>query len=106
MPGCRRLPVKYDEEVKARDPKAEDFMRVFMMPGVLHCAGGAGPDNVDWVTTMVDWVEKGKAPDRVIASKMGPNAVATRTRPLCPYPQHAEYKGSGSTDEADSFVCR
>jgi feruloyl esterase len=98
--------VKYYDEVKARDPKVDDFMRVFMMPGVLHCAGGPGPDNVDWVTTMVDWVEKGKAPDRVIASKMGPNAVVTRARPLCPYPQHAEYKGSGSTDEADSFVCR
>jgi feruloyl esterase len=98
--------IKYYEEVKTRDPKADDFMRMFMMPGVLHCAGGAGPDNVDWVTAMVDWVENGKAPDRVIARKMGPNAVVTRTRPLCPYPQRAEYKGSGSTDEADSFVCR
>ena len=63
--------MKYYDEVKARDPKADDFMRVFMMPGVLHCAGGPGPDNVDWVTTMVDWVENGKAPDRVIAQQDG-----------------------------------
>src|SRR5215510_8766391 len=97
--------VKYYEQVEARDAKARDYARLFMMPGVLHCAGGAGPDNVDWASAIVDWVENGKAPDKIIASKMSQGA-ATRTRPLCPYPQHAVFSGSGSTDEAANFACR
>ena len=97
--------IKYYEQVQARDAKADDYFRLFMMPGVLHCGGGAGPDTADWTAAIVDWVEHGKAPDRIIASKMS-EGVATRTRPLCPYPQHAVYKGSGTTDDAANFVCR
>jgi len=97
--------IKYYEQVEGRDAKARDYARLFMMPGVLHCAGGAGPDNVDWPSAIVDWVENGKAPDKIIASKMSQGA-ATRTRPLCAYPQHAAYSGSGSTDDAANFVCR
>jgi hypothetical protein len=98
--------VKYYEQVQSKDPAARDYFRMFMMPGVLHCAGGPGPDNADWAGAIVDWVENGKAPDRVIASKMGAAGAVSRTRPLCPYPQRAEYKGSGSTDDAASFVCK
>ena len=98
--------VKYYEEVQSRDAAARDYFRMFMMPGVLHCAGGPGPDNADWAGTIVDWVENGKAPDRVIARKLGAGGAAVRTRPLCPYPQRAEYKGSGSIDDAANFVCR
>jgi len=91
--------------VQARDSKAAEYFRMFLMPGVLHCAGGPGPDNADWTSAIADWVENAKAPERVVASKMSAGAV-TRTRPLCAYPQHAVYKGSGSLDEADSFACR
>jgi feruloyl esterase len=97
--------VKYYEQVEARDAKVRDYVRLFMMPGVLHCAGGAGPDNAEWASAIVDWVEDGKAPEKIIASKMN-QGVATRSRPLCPYPQHAVYSGSGSTDEAANFACR
>jgi len=97
--------VKYYEQVQARDAAVRDYARLFMMPGVLHCAGGPGPDNVDWASAIVDWVENGKAPERLLASKMSEGA-ATRTRPLCPYPQHSTYKGSGSTDDAANFVCK
>ena len=97
--------IKYYEQVQARDAKAGDYFRLFMMPGVLHCGGGAGPDTTDWTAAIVDWVEHNKAPDRIIASKMS-EGVAMRTRPLCPYPQRAVYKGSGSTDDAANFVCR
>jgi len=97
--------IKYYDQVQARDPKSADYFRMFMMPGVLHCAGGPGPDNADWASAMVDWVESGKAPDRVVAKKMA-NGAVTRTRPLCAYPQKAVYKGSGSIDEAESFVCK
>jgi len=75
------------------------------MPGVLHCAGGAGPDNADWTATIDDWVEHAKAPERVVARKIA-NGAVTRTRPLCAYPQKAVYKGSGSVDDAENFVCK
>ena len=90
-----------------------------MAPGVQHCAGGPGPDNFGQMVTsgqsdpqhdltlaLERWVEQGVAPDQVIATKRtGANAPAQRTRPLCPYPQVARYKGSGSTDEAANFNC-
>jgi feruloyl esterase len=98
--------IDYYEAVKARDPQADDFMRMFVLPGVLHCGGGLGPDKVDWVTAIADWVEKGTAPDRVLATKGGQDGASIRSRPVCRYPQHTEYKGSGSTDDATSFSCR
>ena len=97
--------IKYYEDVKARDPKAGEFVEMYLMPGVLHCAGGAGPDNADWAAAIDGWVESGKAPVRIVAQKMAGGAVL-RSRPLCPYPQHAVYSGTGSTDEERNFVCR
>ena len=98
--------IQYADQVKARDAGAGDYFRTFLMPGVLHCAGGPGPDNADWAGAIVDWVENGKAPDRIVARKLGAGGTPTRTRPLCPYPQHAEYTGSGNTDDEKSFACR
>ena len=101
--------VRYYEQVESRDAGARDYFRMFMMPGVLHCAGGPGPDTVDWAAAIDDWVVNSKAPDRVIAEKragVGAAATVVRRRPLCPYPQRAVYNGTGSIDEATSFVCR
>jgi feruloyl esterase len=78
--------------------------RLFMIPGMAHCGGGDGPNTFDMLTALEQWVEKGKAPDQIVASRTANNA--TRTRPLCPYPQVATYKGSGSTDDAANFVCK
>jgi feruloyl esterase len=97
--------VKYYESLQARDPKMDEYVRMFMMPGVLHCGGGAGPDNTDWAAAIDLWVDSGKAPERLMAQK-GTGASVTRTRPLCRYPQHAVYSGTGSTDLAENFVCR
>jgi hypothetical protein len=97
--------IKYYDDVKARDPKVDDYIRMFMMPGVLHCGGGAGPDKADWAAAIDAWVDGGKPPERIVARKVA-NGETKRTRPLCPYPQRAIYKGSGSTDEAENFVCR
>ena len=97
--------IKYYDEVKKRDAKADDYVKMFLLPGVLHCAGGPGPDRVDWATAIDGWVESGKAPSRIIAQK-GTGAAVTRTRPLCPYPQHAVYSGTGSTDQAENFACK
>lgn len=83
----------------------DDFMRLYMVPGMMHCRGGAGTDQFDLQALIERWVEGGEAPDRVEARRVVDGNV-TRTRPLCPYPETAHYDGSGSTDDAANFVCR
>ena len=78
---------------------------LYMVPGMGHCAGGPGTDTFDKMGTIEHWVETGKAPEQIIASRIK-DGKTERTRPLCPYPQVAQYKGSGSTDEAANFVCK
>ncbi|MEP7304881.1 MAG: tannase/feruloyl esterase family alpha/beta hydrolase [Acidobacteriota bacterium] len=94
----------YESMIEKNGRKTADFARLFMVPGMSHCAGGIGPDRNDAVTAVIDWVEKGKAPDQLIASKVT-NGSVVRTRPLCPYPQVARYKGDGSIDDAENFKC-
>jgi len=84
--------------------KVKDSVRLFMAPGMNHCAGGDGPNSFDTVSVMEQWVENGKPPDQIVASHTT-NGAVDRTRPLCPYPQIAKYKGTGSTDDAANFVC-
>jgi feruloyl esterase len=72
---------------------------------VLHCGGGTGPSLVDWTSTIAQWVEQGKAPDRLVASKLE-NGAVTSTRPLCPHPQQAQHNGTGNPADEKSFVCR
>ena len=83
----------------------DDFARLFMVPGMQHCAGGVGPNTFDAVTALEQWVEKSTKPAQLTASHMS-NGAVDRTRPLCPYPQVASYTGVGSVDEAASFVCK
>ena len=84
---------------------AAEFVRLFMAPGMLHCGGGPGPNTFDAVGALESWVERGKTPETITASHATGGAV-DRTRPLCPYPQVAVYKGRGSIDDAANFVCR
>jgi feruloyl esterase len=79
--------------------------RLFMAPGMGHCGGGEGPNTFDMVAALEQWVEHGRAPDQILASH-STNGVVDRTRPLCPYPQIAAYKGTGSVDDAANFACR
>jgi feruloyl esterase len=85
--------------------KITDSVRLFMIPGMNHCSGGDGPGVFDTVSVIEKWVEQGQAPDQIVASHLTSGAV-DRTRPLCAYPMVAQYKGSGSTDEAANFVCK
>jgi feruloyl esterase len=87
------------------EQRVQQFVRLFMVPGMLHCTGGPGPNTFDMLTALEEWKEKGRAPDRVVASH-ATGGVTDRTRPLCVYPQVAVYQGRGSTDEAASFACR
>jgi feruloyl esterase len=84
--------------------KTSGEIRLFMVPGMAHCAGGEGPNTFDMVSALEQWVEKGKAPEQIVASH-SQNGAVDRTRPLCPYPQVARYKGSGSIDDAANFTC-
>ena len=102
----------YQAVVKKMGAKrAATFVRLFMAPGVQHCGGGTGPNNFgqggapqgdaasNIAAALVQWAEKGAAPEQIIAAKPG------RSRPLCAYPKVARYKGTGSTDEAANFTC-
>jgi feruloyl esterase len=94
----------YEQAVAKNGPDTPQFLRLFMAPGMGHCAGGTGPDRRDAMTAIIDWVERGKAPDSMIASRVS-NEKVVRTRPLCPYPQVARYSGQGSIDDAANFRC-
>jgi feruloyl esterase len=102
------------------DPR--DFYRVFMVPGMAHCSGGAGPNafgngtsngpvidaDHDLVKALERWVEQGVAPDRIIATHYMNNVPAQGVafqRPLCPYPERSEYAGEGDPNDAASFQC-
>jgi feruloyl esterase len=94
----------YEQAVAKNGSGTPEFFRLFMAPGMAHCGGGIGPDRHDSMTAMIDWVEKGKPPASMKASRVVSNQVV-RTRPLCPYPQVARYVGQGSIDDAANFHC-
>jgi Tannase and feruloyl esterase len=102
--------------------KTDSFLRLFMVPGMQHCGGGPGPnyfgqsgDGKDddpehnLYAAIEQWVERGVAPSKIIATKYAndfkPGESPKLTRPLCPYPQIAKYKGTGDKNDAASFVC-
>ncbi len=89
---------------------AESQLRLFMVPGMEHCGGGEGPNNFDTLGTLDAWVTSGKAPERIMATRVGsamPNApqLPPMSRPLCPYPQIARHDGGTDTADAASFSC-
>ena len=95
----------YDSVLEKMGRGQDDWLRVFMVPGMGHCQGGAGPDQVNWMAPLERWRESGKAPERIDAARVVANRVEM-TRPLCPYPQIAQYTGVGSTNDAANFVCK
>jgi feruloyl esterase len=98
--------VNYYSTVLAKmGPKQDNFIRLFMAPGMQHCGNGPGPNQVNYMGALERWREANVAPDQMIASHVTNNRV-DMTRPLCPYPQVAQYKGTGSTNDAANFVCK
>ncbi|MCU0765256.1 MAG: tannase/feruloyl esterase family alpha/beta hydrolase [Burkholderiaceae bacterium] len=97
--------------------RASDFARLYPVPGMNHCSGGPSTDQADYITPLVAWVERGQAPQAIVASARGPGNAGgvnpevpsdwapDRTRPLCPYPSVARYRGQGDLEDAASFVC-
>ncbi len=94
----------YKQVVDTMGKDVDGSVRLFMVPGMGHCGGGDGPNEFDMVAALEQWREQGKAPAEILASKVADGHV-TRTRPLCPYPQVAKYKGTGSIDQAANFAC-
>ena len=98
--------IRYYQQAVARRAALKGQLRLFLLPGVLHCAGGPAPDQANWPAAISDWVEHGKAPARVLAIKIGADSKPTRSRPLCAYPEHAVWSGKGSSDDEANFSCR
>lgn len=107
----------YDALQSANGGSANNFARYFMVPGMNHCSGGPATDQFDMLTNLVNWVEKGQAPEQIVANARGAgsNVVnaevpvawsASRSRPLCAYPKVARYKGTGDVESAVSFSCQ
>jgi Tannase and feruloyl esterase len=102
----------------SQNGKGQEFARYFPVPGMAHCSGGFSTDQFDPLTPLVNWVERGQAPQQIIATARGAGTVApvnpelpkdwsaNRTRPLCPFPSKAIYNGSGNIEDAASFTCK
>ena len=101
----RQLASHFSSSDKLDFANLQSFYRLFRAPGVGHCGGGSGPAPVDAFGALVSWVEHGTAPDFLLAKGGSAAPVAGRTRPLCPYPQTAIYKGSGDVNDASNFRC-
>ncbi len=99
----------FDQVVRTLGGKAQadEFVRLFLAPGMHHCSGGPGPNSfvAETITALEKWVDQGIAPTEILASHRDSTGKVDRTRPLCPYPQQAVHKGSGSIDEAANFRC-
>jgi feruloyl esterase len=121
IPALNAINYYQSAVTKAGAKTADSFLRLYMVPGMEHCGGGAGPNVFgqfgvgagdrfhDIDTALEAWVEQGQAPERIVATKykngMNPAGGMERTRPLCPFPQAAKWSGSGSTDDAANFQC-
>jgi feruloyl esterase len=111
IPGQAVIDYYQNVQKKMGAKATGEFVRLFMVPGMQHCGAGAGPNNFgqggapkgdaasNIAMALEQWVEKGVAPEQIVATRPG------RTRPLCAYPKTAKYKGTGSTDEAANFEC-
>jgi feruloyl esterase len=95
----------YNDVLATMGPNQDDWMRLFLVPGMGHCGGGIGPDQADYLGAVEDWVEDGVAPARITASRVRQGEV-DMTRPLCPYPQVATWDGTGDPNDTASFSCR
>ncbi len=94
----------YAKLVSTMGRQVESAVKLYMVPGMGHCGGGSGPNEFDMLAALEQWREHGRTPGAITASRVEDGRV-TRTRPLCPYPQLAKYRGTGSIDQAGNFAC-
>jgi feruloyl esterase len=101
-----RSTIEYHDKARANAGPLASNISLFLAPGVQHCAGGPGPDSVDLLTPLEQWVEASQAPAQVIANALSPQGEVTRSLPLCAYPKVARFNGSGAVDSAANWSCR
>ncbi|MBI2969441.1 MAG: tannase/feruloyl esterase family alpha/beta hydrolase [Gammaproteobacteria bacterium] len=94
----------YDSVRELMGTSIEDFLRLYLVPGMFHCWGGVNVDRFDMMTPLMEWVETGRPPGSIIGGRVE-NGELVRTRPLCPYPELARYRGTGDPDRHESFGC-
>ena len=94
----------YNSVLAKMGKKQDDWLRLYLEPGMAHCGGGPGPDQFNKMGVIERWREAGQAPEAILASRVTGGSV-DMTRPLCPYPQVARYSGQGSIDDAANFHC-
>lgn len=97
--------IAYYEDVLANDAMAREDIRFFLMPGVSHCAGGKGPDWVNFLDELDQWVTTNTAPDEITAYWLDEESEPMGSRLLCAYPQIAQYDGQGNPQDVKSFRC-
>jgi feruloyl esterase len=102
--NANELAAYYERVVKNAGPAKANNVRLFLVPGMNHCGGGAGCDTFEKLGIVDQWVDTGKAPEQILSSKVSAGRVV-RTRPLCAYPAIARYRGTGNMDDASSFTC-
>jgi feruloyl esterase len=96
----------YESVVKQMGPNQGDWFRLFVVPGMDHCGGGTGPNQFNKVAALERWREQNEPPKSITAARVNESGVIDMTRPLCPYPQQAVYRGSGSINDAANFTCK
>ena len=97
---------KFPDPRNASGRSTADFYRLFLVPGMGHCGGGAGPNSFDAFSALESWVEKGTPPAQLIGTgTVAGDSTRKMTRPICAYPEVARYKGTGDANDAASFVC-
>ncbi|MFZ0283002.1 MAG: tannase/feruloyl esterase family alpha/beta hydrolase [Bacteroidales bacterium] len=94
--------IEHYKAIAQKDKDLKSYVRLFLLPGVLHFQGGSGPDQADWIKLITGWVEKNEAPERVVLSKVK-NKQIVMTRPVYPFPKKIEYDGTGNPDMESSF---
>lgn len=96
----------YDSVLKQMGPNQDDWLRLFMVPGMGHCGGGTGPNQFHALAALERWREQNEPPRSIPAARVNERGAIDMTRPLCPYPQRAAYKGSGSINDAANYTCK
>jgi feruloyl esterase len=96
----------YDSVLTQMGQNQDNWLRLFMVPGMAHCGGGTGPNQFNPLAALERWREQNEPPQSLPAARVNERGAIDMTRPLCPYPQHAVYKGSGSINDAANFSCK
>lgn len=96
----------FESVLKQMGANQENWLRLFMVPGMAHCGGGTGPNQFHPLAVLERWREQNEPTNSITAARLNERGAIDMSRPLCPYPQRAVYKGTGSTNDALNYTCK